>query len=226
MGSKPTLLTTTRELHVDMTLAGHERAYHSMLNGNMSVDISGPVISYFPDGQQMISGYADKTTRLWDLRTGKESKEVPVVNEHGVRAVAVSRDGRWVITAGGEGELKAWEVKTGIMKIFEDYPKVITCIDISVDSKLLASGSSDDATRIWSLDTGKLVAGPFKCAQFMRAVRFSRNSKKFVATSSQPDTVEGVKVKGVEVWDIEAHKMNVRIVQEDGGGGWHGVSVF
>jgi len=210
MASKLTQLTRTRELHVDMSLAGHERAYCSPLEGHVIEDYRSPVICYFPDGQHMISGSTDKTTRLWDLRTGKESKEARVVNENEVRAVAVSRDGRWVITVIAGGEVKACEVKTGIVKTFEDHPQGIACIDISMDSKLLANGSWDGTTRIWSLDTGKLVAGPFKCAQSMHTVRFSRNSKKFVATSWQTEIG-----RRVEVWNIEAQKMDVRAVQED-----------
>jgi hypothetical protein len=62
--------------------------------------------------------------------------------------VAVSSDGRWVITAGTEvypsedipGELEAYEVKKGSVKTFEGHSKGIACIDISMDSKLLASG--------------------------------------------------------------------------------------
>ncbi|KAG2060146.1 hypothetical protein BDR06DRAFT_1002669 [Suillus hirtellus] len=31
---------------------------------------------YFPDGKQMISGLGDKTARRWDLRAGKEAREI------------------------------------------------------------------------------------------------------------------------------------------------------
>jgi len=57
-----------------------------------------------------------------------------VTREHGLHAVAVSRDGRWVITAGGNkdhGELEACEVETGIVKKFQGHSETITCINIS-----------------------------------------------------------------------------------------------
>ncbi|KIK33642.1 hypothetical protein CY34DRAFT_99223, partial [Suillus luteus UH-Slu-Lm8-n1] len=53
----------------------------------------------------------------------------------------------------------------------------INCIniDISTDNTLLASGSSDKTTRIWNLDTGKLVAVPFKSGGYMGAVRYFKS---------------------------------------------------
>jgi WD40 repeat protein len=59
-------------------------------------------ISYFPNGQRMISGSSDKTSRQWDLKEGKEIEEVRYVCKERVRAVAVSRDSRWVVTAAGD----------------------------------------------------------------------------------------------------------------------------
>jgi len=145
--AKETILTPV------ITLKGHEGRIQS--------------ISYLPDGKQMISGSDDKAARRWDLEAAKEIENARKVCEYKVNAVVVSGDSRWVVTAGGAyydgpGELKAWEVDTGIVKAFHGHSKVITCMDISVDSMLLASGSDDGATRIWSLDTGKLVAGPFE----------------------------------------------------------------
>jgi WD40 repeat protein len=43
-------------------------------------------ISYFPDGQRMISGSVDKTARQWDLKEGKEIEEVRDVCEEDVWA--------------------------------------------------------------------------------------------------------------------------------------------
>jgi WD40 repeat protein len=119
-------------------------------------------ISYFSDGQRMISGSHDKTTRQWDLKEGKEIEEVRDVCKEQLRAVAVSRDSRWVVTAAGDWqdaytELKVCEVETGTMKKLQGHSLTVSCIDISADNMLLASGSHDFTARIWNLETGKLL---------------------------------------------------------------------
>ena len=149
-------------------------------------------ISYFPDGKQIVGGSTYNSARRWDLQTGEEIKDAQVVCEREVWAVAVSSDSRWVIVGGGDrdrndvGELKACEVETGMMKTFKGHSKIVSCIDVSVDNRLLASGSFDHMARIWdlSLNTGKLVAGPFECAGIVGAVRFSQDSKKLAIKSS------------------------------------------
>ncbi|KAG1719154.1 WD40-repeat-containing domain protein [Suillus lakei] len=162
-------------------------------------------IAYFPDGQRMISGSEDKTVRRWDLQIGKEIEEAWYVCEEGIRVVAVSRDGQWVVTGGGvdRPELKACEVETGIVKTFEGHSLDITCIDISADSTLLASGSEDKTARIWNLDTGKLMAGPFESDNWVGAVRFSTDSKKLAVKSFAGNCLE--------VWDIKQQKLDVRV---------------
>jgi WD40 repeat protein len=170
-------------------------------------------ISYFPDGQRMISGSKDKTTRQWDLKMGKEIEGARDVCECEVWAVAVSQDGRWVVTGGGQhdsGELKVCEVETGIVKTLEGHSRKIYCIDISADSTLLASGSEDETTRIWNLETGKLVAGPFKSIGRVGAVRFSPDSKN-VAVKLAWGTC-------LEIWDVQSHELDVRIGKPRGTG--------
>ncbi|KAG2737873.1 hypothetical protein P692DRAFT_20545890 [Suillus brevipes Sb2] len=59
-GSTKTAATKTI-LKSSITLEGHGDTIRSM--------------SYFPDGQRMISGSEDKTVRQWDMKTGKEIEE-------------------------------------------------------------------------------------------------------------------------------------------------------
>jgi WD40 repeat protein len=202
MASISTRSTGTRKMIVGMTLVGHERSFYYM-DGERKETPWGPAIAYFPDGQKMLSGSGDKTTRLWDLHAGTEIEEARVVGEQEVDVVAVSSDGRWVVTAGvlgGVHKVKANEVKTGSVKIFEDHSLGIACIDISMDSKLLASGSLDGTARIWSLETGELVASPFHSVAFpgpVATVRFSHDSRKLAIMSQSY----------LEVWDIQAQKL-------------------
>ncbi|KAJ8581603.1 WD40 repeat-like protein [Rhizopogon salebrosus TDB-379] len=208
MASRSTRSTRTRKMIVGMTLVGHERSFYYM-DGERREYKSGPTIAYFPDGHKIISGSWDKTTRLWDLQAGKEIEEARVVGEQKVDAVAVSSDGRWVVTGGGLGgvhKLKANEVKTGSVKTFEGHSLGTTCIDISMDSKLLASGSLDGRVRVWSLDTGELVAGPFGSSDLpggVGAVRFSHDSRKLAVRSEFESWLE--------VWDIQAQKLDNKV---------------
>ncbi|KAG2122239.1 hypothetical protein DEU56DRAFT_984133 [Suillus clintonianus] len=182
---------TTSILTPVMTLKGHGDDIRS--------------VSYFPDGRRMISGSLDKTTRQWDLQTGKEIGKAQDVSGQEVDVVAVSKDGRWIITAGGDDipEVKVYEVETGIVKTFEGHSDQIACIDISADSRLLASGADDSTARVWSLDTGKLVAGPFKSDDKVGAVRFSQDSKKLAVKSNA--------AKCLELWDVRTQKLDVRV---------------
>jgi WD40 repeat protein len=191
-----------------MTLKGHGDFIHS--------------ISYFPDGQRMISGSGDKTARQWDLKEGKEVEEVRYACEKRVRAVAVSSDSRWVVTSGGDwedagsAELKVCEVETGIVKKLQGHSMRILCIDISADNTLLASGSWDSTARIWNLETGKLVAGPFECIDEVGAVRFSTDSNKLA--------VKLWSGKCLEVWDIQSQKLVKRF--GNGSGDYASAPIF
>jgi WD40 repeat protein len=165
-----------------------------------------PSLSYFPNGQRMMSGSWDQTGRQWDLKAGKEVEEARGVYEGSIWAVAVSRNGRWVATGGGgwyTPELTACEVETGIVKTFKGHSSTIISIDISADSTWLASGSSDDTAWIWNLDTGKLVAGPFKSIGHIGAVRFSPDSKKLAVKLNWGTCLE--------IWDVGSQKLDVRI---------------
>jgi WD40 repeat protein len=165
-------------------------------------------IYYFPDGQRMISGSVDKTTRQWDLKAGKEIVEARGVCEGEVNAVAVSRNGRWAATGGGDlnrAELRACEVETGILKTFKGHSSRIECIDISTDNLRLASGSFDKTARIWNMDTGELelVVDPFEGKHSVGAVRFSPDSKKLAVMSWAG--------RCLEVWDVQSQKLDVKV---------------
>ncbi len=60
----------------------------------------------------LLSGSNDKTARLWDLKTYKQIRILPV-NCWKVTAVAFSDDSKYCVTACNDGSIKIWETETG-----------------------------------------------------------------------------------------------------------------
>ncbi|KAJ8591401.1 WD40 repeat-like protein [Rhizopogon salebrosus TDB-379] len=204
--TQPAAAATKMILRPVMTLRGHRGDIKSL--------------DYFPDGKRMVSGSWDKTSRQWDLQAGVELEEVRDTCDDEVRAVAVSRNGRWVITVtnnhdGDSDQVKACEVKTGIVKILNTDRLPLgglECIDISADDTLLTSGSIDGTVGIWNLDTGKLVAGPLGTdAGHVGAVRFSQDSKKLAVAACHGTCLE--------VWDVKTRKLDRRVGKGTADGG-------
>ena len=60
----------------------------------------------------MIRGSSDKTAQQWDVKANKEDEEAQNVCEEEVWAVPVLRDGRWIVTAGGNVDRDSWGVES------------------------------------------------------------------------------------------------------------------
>lgn len=67
-------------------------------------------------GTLMISGSNDKSARIWDLKTGKEIRKLPV-DCWKVTAVAFTEDGNHAVTGCNDGSIKIWEVATGKLMV-------------------------------------------------------------------------------------------------------------
>ncbi|XZN92415.1 MAG: WD40 repeat domain-containing protein [Microcoleus sp.] len=126
-----------------------------------------------PDGKKIVSGAgkstllggasSDNTIKIWDLETGQElftlDGHTAIIN-----AVAVTPDGRKVISASGDASLKIWDLQTreqlhtltGHKGIYDFHKGEINDVAIASDGKQAISASSDDQSLIiWDLESGE-----------------------------------------------------------------------
>ncbi|MBF2025362.1 MAG: PD40 domain-containing protein [Oscillatoriales cyanobacterium C42_A2020_001] len=116
-----------------------------------------------PNSQTLISlsgqtvkshGVTPGKIQLWDVRTRRLLHTLPC---QGVRAIAVSPDGRWLVGAGNS--LRIWQLNTGklihswnIQSLTKAKERSwIHAIAISPDGKTLAT-TDDKVIRLWSID--------------------------------------------------------------------------
>ncbi|KLT38664.1 WD40 repeat-like protein [Cutaneotrichosporon oleaginosum] len=126
-------------------------------------------VAFSPDGKSLVSGSLDRTLRVWDLAQTKRavehspagSKEVEkglgtcasTLNGHKdyVLSVAISPDGRWVVSGSKDRSIEFWDILSGQAQfMLQGHKNSVISIDLARSGGLLASGSGDCHARIWS----------------------------------------------------------------------------
>ncbi len=130
----------------------------------------GPIhrVAMSADGQRIVSGGADGAVRVWDTKTGLELicfRGQPVELHVGGRrnflkpdevlGVAVSADGRHIVSGGQDAPMKVWDAKTGQEDLnLTGHTNAVYCVAFTPDSKRIVTGSFDNTIKIWDAETG------------------------------------------------------------------------
>jgi WD40 repeat protein len=96
---------------------------------------------------------------VWRLPSLERIALFPAHNEI-VRAAAFSPDGATLATAGREGRVKLWDLRTGrLTLVLKGHTATVTSLEFSPDGRTLYSSSWDGTTRIWRAATLAEVDG-------------------------------------------------------------------
>src|SRR5262245_13677493 len=72
-----------------------------------------------------------------------------------VVAMALSSDGKWLVTGSWEGAVRLWDLRTGKqIRTFKGHADMITAVALSRDSKRLVTASVDGTARLWDVASG------------------------------------------------------------------------
>jgi WD40 repeat protein len=106
-------------------------------------------IAFSPDGNRIVSGFNDKSMRVWDTRTGEQ---VTAVQRHTdwVTSVAFSPDGNRIVSGSKDNSVHVWDAKTGerVMEL-QGHTGVVDSVAFSPDGNRIVSGSWDNSVRVW-----------------------------------------------------------------------------
>ena len=134
-------------------------------------------LSIAPNGYVVASGHEDGQVKFWNIREGNIEAEFRP-HAKPISGVFITPDGQKLITASLDRTIKIWDLETGaLLHELLGHNQIIRSIALSPDGKLLAS-SSNDGIRIWSVNTGRLVAKPYASdPEWVQSLAFSPDSR-------------------------------------------------
>jgi WD40 repeat protein len=161
----------------------------------------GPVsaVAVSPDGRTIVTGCAvcdavgavvAGEAHLWDAETGNVRGR-PLSHADNVAAVAISPDGRTVLTGCADTLARLWDIESGRhVGQPQKHPYPVLAAAFSPDGKAALTGGgtprraggAQDGAQLWDVATGKILAGPLPHPDWVQAVAF-RDHGRSVATA-------------------------------------------
>jgi len=160
-------------------------------------------LAFTPDGKTVAVASQDEAVYLFDTTT----RAVRVLRGHDdqVFAVAVSADGKRLVSGSWDGKIVVWDLQRGrIERNLVGHQAGVRALVISPDGEQAASASFDRTVRIWQLKTGVgRVIGTHRGRVW--GVDFSADGKRLLSASDD---------ETARIWDV-ASGGTLAVLQHD-----------
>jgi predicted NACHT family NTPase len=115
-----------------------------------------------------------------------------------INGVALSPDGRYVLTGSRDKTAKLWDVTTGKeIRTFSGHSDSINSVAFSPDGEYVITAGWDKLAQLWEVNTGKEIRTLSGHSDSIRSVAFSRDGK-YILTGSSDQTAK--------LWDVTTGK--------------------
>ncbi|GAB1540803.1 hypothetical protein NUACC21_34720 [Scytonema sp. NUACC21] len=167
------------------------------LPGHLNTPVTG--VAFNPQSNILGSVGRDSVARLWKPDTGEETN-ILQAHENPPRTIAVSQDGRILVTGAEDTRVDVWDTQSGkLLEVLEGHDGFVNSVTVSPDGKTVASGSEDTTIILWDLETGKKRKVLLGHTDGVTSVAFSPNGT-LLASASNDGTIR--------LWDVESGTLN------------------
>jgi WD40 repeat protein len=130
---------------------------------------------------------------------------VPQVGHRQVDAVALSRDGRYLVTGGWDNTARLWDMETGAeLRRFDGHRDGVTAVAFSPNGLFVLTGSADNTARLWDAASGQELRR-FEDKKGILSMAFSPDGR-YLLTGS---------LNSMLLWDVDTGKELRQIKVED-----------
>uniref|UniRef100_A0A3Q1HE97 Cilia- and flagella-associated protein 52 n=1 Tax=Anabas testudineus TaxID=64144 RepID=A0A3Q1HE97_ANATE len=111
-------------------------------------------LDFMVDGHSIISAWDDGKIRVFAPESGRVMLIIHNAHRMGVTAIAGTRDCKRIVSGGGEGQVRVWELQSRghrLLETMKEHKATVACIKIKSDDKECVTASSDGACIIWDI---------------------------------------------------------------------------
>jgi WD40 repeat protein len=162
--------------------------------------------------------HLNQTTRLRPLTaslTTPDGNLIRTLTGHTswVNAIALSVDGKYLISGSSDITIKVWDWQTGVeVRTLTGHTSSVHAIALSVDGKYLISGSGDSTLKVWDWQTGVEVRTLTGHTDRVYAIAFSVDGKYLISGSVDTTLKVWNCQTGVEVRILTGHTGSVNAI--------------
>src|SRR6266702_2311564 len=148
-------------------------------------------LPFAPTRSMVSEHYSSSFPRILHVERGQlslwPSSEMVISNvEGGALSIALSPDGRRIVSGSYDGTIRVQNATTGetVAGPFTGHADSVRFVAFSPDGQRIVSGSYDRTIRVWNATTGETVAGPFTGhTSSVWSVAFSPDGQRIVSGS-------------------------------------------
>lgn len=177
-----------------------------------------PLVScrFDPTGRYVFAGSEDDTVQRWDLNADP-AKTKPVafnIHEGWVFALALSPDGKVLLTGGTDGKLVWWRADDDTptpkpIRTVAAHQGWVRAAAVSPDGKQVATCGNDHKVKLWSIEDGKLLMDLPGHSKPVYCVTFTADGKFLVSADLMGLVIQWDVKPGKEARRLDASKLHI-----------------
>lgn len=146
--------------------------------------------------------------KIWDLDAGAERRALPVARGDRVFCLALSPDGKTLVSGGWVWAAKLWDVEKGtVIRTFPGHQNPVQCAVLSRDGRSLLTGSWDTSVKLWDVASGRNVRSFAGHSGMVNSVAFSPDGRC---------ALSGGKDRSLKLWDLSTGGLRASFTGHEG----------
>ncbi|PSB43229.1 hypothetical protein C7B80_24930 [Cyanosarcina cf. burmensis CCALA 770] len=165
---------------------------NSFVKGFRDQKIPVNCVTFSSDGEFIVSGDADNSLSLWDLKGNKRDK---LFKAHTDRINSVAASHKYIVSGSDDRTIRLWDFQ-GKLIWAREHDDAVRSVTFSQNGQYIASSSNDGTVQLWDLQ-GNLISQPFRGHEgIVYSVAFSPNGHYIISGGAD---------KTVRLWDFQGN---------------------